>query len=144
MYMPLPHITLILKLFQFVDNIWKISILTLVMVYFSFFFYFSVVFIWLNIFSLLYNLIFIKWPMSSFTFPTTDILNLYKLSTWEVFENPKHNPIFPKSDYWAITNLRMTPYFIKTKYIHYWINHQRSIAYFLWLTIDKSVRNCFW
>ena len=34
--------------------------------------------------------------MSSLTLSTTDFINLYKLSTEEVFEHPKHNNISQK------------------------------------------------
>ena len=29
------------------------------------------------------------------TLSTTDFLNLYRMSTWEVFEKSKHNPLIP-------------------------------------------------
>ena len=34
--------------------------------------------------------------VSVLTSSTNDFLNLSKLSTWEVFENPKGNPLIPK------------------------------------------------
>ena len=45
---------------------------------------------------------FIKIIMSDMILSTTDFMNLYKLSTWEVFENHKLNHIFPNIYFWVI------------------------------------------
>ena len=83
---------------------------------------------------------FIKLSMSSLHFSTTDFLNLSKLSTWEVFENPKPDTIFSwamiewsKMYKWIITKLGLKPLVTVS------ITIEAQITFW-----DNPFRKCLW
>ena len=87
---------------------------------------------------------FLQIRLSVLTSPTSDLQNLSKLPTREVFENPNYFLSYKKFNCWVVTNVQNNYYIIGNKYINNRINYLRSISNFLRKMINQFLRNCLW
>ena len=82
---------------------------------------------------------FINLSMTLWKTPSSNFLNMYRLSTREGFENLKQNPFLLKSDDWLIKNTQMTYLFISTGSTNKYINNHRITANVGVITVHNNI-----